>query len=281
MKRALSLAAVVLGVTTSFTGHLAAKADATRTVYFSATDDKGAAVTDLTAADLAVKENGKDRGIASVKPATAPVQAYILVDDGGSGAFQGPVAQFIDKMLGHAEFAISVLNPQPIKVVDFTKDIEALKGAIPRLGQRGRVLTAGDQIIEAVSEAAKALQQRKAERPVIIVMTVGGETPQSEQADPALNVLKNSGASLHVFYWSGLDLGKVLGDGPKRSGGSVQQVSGSVVLGPILEKVADSLLHQYVLTYTLPDGVKPNEKLALTTTRKGVTLVAPNRIADK
>jgi hypothetical protein len=59
------------------------------------------------------------------------------------------------------------------------------------------------------------------------------------------------------------------------------QIGGGVVPGPVLAKLADSLLHQYALTYTLPDGVKPNEKLALTTSRKGVTLVAPARIPDK
>jgi hypothetical protein len=49
----------------------------------------------------------------------------------------------------------------------------------------------------------------------------------------------------------------------------------------VLAKIADALLKQYVLTYTLPDGVKPNDKLSLTTSRKGITLLAPSRIPDK
>ena len=113
------------------------------------------------------------------------------------------------------------------------------------------------------------------------MMTVGGEQAQSPQAEPALNTLKDSGASLSVIYLQGLDLGQVLGDGPKRSGGLIQQVGAGVVIGPVLAKMADNLLHQYVLTYTLPDGVKPSDKLAVTTSRKGVTLVAPARVPDK
>jgi hypothetical protein len=54
-----------------------------------------------------------------------------------------------------------------------------------------------------------------------------------------------------------------------------------VALGPVLAKIADNLMNQYVLTYTIPDGVKLNERLSLTTSRKGVTLVAPTRLPDK
>jgi hypothetical protein len=49
----------------------------------------------------------------------------------------------------------------------------------------------------------------------------------------------------------------------------------------VLAKIADNLMHQYVLTYTNPAGVKLNEKLSLTTRLKGVTLLAPSRLPDK
>jgi hypothetical protein len=253
----------------------------TRTVYFSAVDGKGNAVTDLTAADLAVKENGKDRAIDSVAPATAPLQIHLIVDDAGSGGFQAGVAQFLETLMGHAQFAITVLNPQPAKVTPLTADANQLRTALGQIGPRGRVQTVGEQIMEAVAESAKDLQQRHAPRPAIVAMTVGGEQQtRTEEADQVLSTLQKSGASLSVLYVTGIEVGKVLGDGPKRSGGLTQQVSGNVPLGPVLQKFADNLLHQYVLTYTLPDGVKPNEKLSLTTTRKGVTVLAPSRLPD-
>jgi len=281
MKRLMTFAVVCAVLAVPVAGHAGAGAEVVRTVYFSATDANGAPVTDLTAADLSVKENGKARVIASVAPATDPLQVFMLIDDGGSGGFQAAVAQFVQTLFGKAQFAISVLNPQPMRVTDFTGDADALKNAVGGLAQRGRVVTAGDQVPDAIAEAAKALQQRKSARRAIVMMTVGGEQPQSTQADASLNSLKDSGASLNVIYLQGLDLGQVLGDGPKRSGGLIQQVSGGVVLGPVLAKMADTLLHQYVLTYTLPDGTKPSDKLALTTSRKGVTLVAPSRVPEK
>lgn len=256
-------------------------ADVLRTVYFSASDAKGAPVTDLTAADLAVKEAGKDRAIAGVEPATAPMQVSILVDDGGTGAFQGAVAQFIDTLLGHGQFSIRAFNPQPSKLTDFTEDVAALKTGLNGIGARGNINSGGEQMVDAVAEAVKELQQRKAARPAVVVLTVGGEKAQSHNAESTLTALKNSGASLSVVYLAGLELGQVLGDGPKRSGGMIQQIGGGVVPGPVLAKVADALLHQYMLTYTLPDGVKPNEKFLLTTSRKGVTLLAPSRLPDK
>jgi hypothetical protein len=281
MKNLLLLWVVLSAVAMPMTGRASRRADTPRTVYFSAFDSKGVPVTDLTAADLAVKEAGKDRAIAGVEAATAPMQLSILVDDAGTGAFQAAVAQFIETMLGHGQISIRAFNPQPSRLTDFTEDVAALKTALNGIGPRGKVATVGEQMLGAIAEAAKELQKGKAARPAIIVLTVGGEQAQSHEADPTLNALKNSGASLSVVYLAGLELGKVLGDGPKQSGGTSQQIGGGVVPGPVLAKVADALLHQYVLTYTLPEGVKPNERFSLTTTRKGVTLLAPSRLPDK
>jgi VWFA-related protein len=280
-RRVLTLSVACAAVALISGSHLIAGAGVQRTVYFSAVDGNGAFVSDLAQADLTVKENGKDQTIQSVAAATAPMQVVLIVDDAGSGAFQAGVAKFIETTQNHAEFAITALEPQPMKVTDFTQNVEDLRAAINRVGPRGRMQTVGEQVMNAVEAASKDLQKRKAARPVIVVMTVGGEQPQSNEAEPALNALKASGAGLNVVYLNGVELGKVLGDGPKRSGGVTATVSSGVALGPVLDKVAQNLMHQYVLTYTLPDGVKPNEKLALATSRKGVTLIAPTKLPDK
>ena len=281
MRQILVLSLACAALTATSTSRLAAGAGTLRTVYFSAVDASGAAVSDLTSADLAVKEGGKERTIDSVGPATEKMQVFLLIDDGGSGAFQGSVSQFINATQGKAQVAISALNPQPMRLTEFTESFDDFKTAIERLGPRGRIQTVGEQIIGAVEFAAKELVKRKAARSSIVVMTVGGEQAQSTEADPALNALKASGASLSVVYLRGVELGKVLGDGPKRSGGLSQDVTAGVPLGPVLDKIAQNLLNQYVLTYTLPDGTKPNERLELTTSRKGVTLRAPSRVPDK
>lgn len=278
----ISLAfAVTLTVVRAGTGVARPQSDVRRTVFFSAVDAKGAPVLDLTAADLTVKEGGKERPIDAVQPATRPMQLSIIVDDGGTGGFQAAVGQFIQATFARAEFALRVLKPQAIKVMDFTRNGDELRAALGNLGQRGKIPNDGEQIIAGVTDAAKELEQRKAGRPSIVVLTVTGEKTLSDQSDEALRALKSSGASLSVVYLTGITLGKVLGDGPKQSGGMMEQVNGNVALGPAMARIADTLLHQYMLTYTLPDGVKPNERLSLSTSRKDVKLLAPARIPDK
>ena len=273
--------AVTLRAVGAGTGPAVPRADVLRTVYFSAVDASGAHVPDLTAADLIVKEGGKERPIDAVQPSTKLMQLSIIVDDGGTGGFQTAVSQFIQATFGRAEFAIRVLSPQAIRVLDFTRNGDDLRTAVRGLVYRGRIPTDGEQVIAGVSDAAKELDQREAPRPSILVLTVTGEKALSDLSDDTLKALKNSGAGLNVVYLTGISLGKVLGDGPKQSGGLIEQVNGNVALGPAIAKIADNLLHQYVLTYTIPDGVKPNERFSLSTTRKNVKLLAPTRIPEK
>lgn len=278
MKRLLTLSLLLLATTT---GSARPRADVLRTVHFFAVDGKGVHVTDLSAADLTVKEGGKDRAIESVKPATMPMQLSILVDDGGTGGFQGALSQLIQATFGNAEYAIRVLSPQAIKVLDFTQDGDQLRAAVMRIGPRGRIQADSEQIIAGVTDAAKELQQRGARRPSIIALTATGEKTLSDLSDEALRALKSSGAGLSVVYVTGVELGMVLGSGPKRSGGAIEQVTGNSALTPAIAKIADNLRHQYVLTYTVPDGVKLNERLSLSTSRKGVKLIAPTHLPDK
>lgn len=259
----------------------APRADVLRSFYFSAIDSKGVHVADLTAADLTVKEGGKERAIASVRAATAPMQVSLIVDDAGTGAFQPSVAQFLQTTISRAQFSIRVLSPQPILVAMQTGDVVALRSAIGRLGPRGQIHPDGDQIIGGVTDAAKELLQLRAARPAIVVLSATGETVSSDIADEALDTLKRSGASLSVLYITGIQLGKVLGDGPKQSGGMIQQANGTVAVPAALGKIADHLMNQYIVSYTIPDGVKLNERVSLSTSRKGVNLIAPSRLSDK
>jgi hypothetical protein len=288
MKRTLIALTIFAAFALTMTGRVTAtdesaarRPEVLRKIYFSAVDAKGVQVTDLTAADLTVKEGGKERTIAEVRPANVPMHVSLFVDDAGTGAFQVAVAKFFEALLRQAKFAVSVMNPQPIKVADYTADPEELRNALGRLGQRGKVDVDGEQIVDAVGGAAKELLQLKAGRPVIVVLTASGEATVSNQSDNALNNLRASGASLHVLYVTNIELGKVLVEGPKQSGGMMQQVSRGVPIAPVLAKIADNLMNQYVLTYTIPDGVKLSDRLALTTSRKDVKLLAPTRLPDK
>jgi hypothetical protein len=76
---------------------------------------------------------------------------------------------------------------------------------------------------------------------------------------------------------STLNVQQVLGDGSKDSGGRHDQVI-STTLVPALERLGDELLSQYALTCVLPNGVRPNDKLSISTKRKNARIQAPSRL---
>ena len=271
----------------------------TRRVYVTAVDGSGAPVTDLIAADFVVKEGGKTREVARSGPATGPIQIAILVDDNGTGIFRYAVGKFIESMLGRAEFAISTVTGQLLRIVDYTPKAEALSEAIAKLNARP-ANNDGGQLLDAISETAGDLDRRNAPRPVILALTVGGEEHSTLPAHHVLDKLRQSGASLNVLLVANtalrsqsnpttaagllgenMNLNEVLGDGPKQSGGRRQEIVAATGIASGLDQFADSLKHQYLIEYTLPDGVKPSDKLSVSVTRKGVTLRAPSRIPDK
>jgi hypothetical protein len=256
-------------------------ADVTRQIYISAIDRSGAPVTDLTAADISIKEGGKDRPVASLKPATGPMHVALLIDDGGSGAFQAAIAHFLDRTLQRGQFSITLLNPQASLLVDFTNDPSVLKNALGRLGKRGRMQADGDQMLDAVNQAVTSLQRRKAERAIVVALTLVGGKPESIQPDHVLDAVRESGTMLNVVHLIGADLGMVMGDGPRQSGGRIEQAGNGNGIIPAATRIAESLQTQYAVTYTIPDGTSLSERIAVSTSRKGIKLTAPTRISSR
>ena len=292
------------GVAGSWTGAVQPR---TRTVYVSATDKQGQAVTDLQAAEFELKVAGKTPDVASVEPAKLPLRIALLVADQGTGAFQLGIARFMQKLLGHAEFALISVIVQPEKLIDFSHEGRDLSAALGRLGPRGRQI--GAQLMEAIQDATKEVRH-EARRPVIVVMRLGGEAVTPLSGEDVREQLRKSGAVLHVVSAAGAQgkappqatgtdavsvqqgqfrdaelaesassLAQVLGDGSKESGGRYEQVI-ATTHARALEQLADELLHQYAITFVLPDGVKPNDKLSVSSKRKGVTVRAPSRLPN-
>jgi hypothetical protein len=274
--RRLALALLVLAA--GLQVPVAAGVTITRTVYFSATDASGAPEDNLSAADITVKEGGKERVVSSLKPATETMDIAILVDDGGRGVYQLGVMHFLQELLGYARFAISRFSPQAIKIVDYTNDIAPLQRGLDLLGRRGSAMTDGEQLVEAVYNSAKELQERNAVRPVILVLTIAGDT-EVRNPDITLNYLRHSGVMLNVLFVDAAHL--VLGDGPRETGGLAERVVASASIDPGLQKIATALKHQYALTYTLPDGVKRSDRLSISTKKYGISIHAPKWIPNR
>jgi VWFA-related protein len=268
----------------------------TRTVYVTVTDKNDIPITDLTAADFVVKEGGKTRDIVDAGMTTVPMKIAIIVDDNGTGLFRYGVAKFIERLQGRAEFALSTVTGQNLKIVDYTTDAGELTAAINQLTARPGT-NDGGQLLEGVFEAAKDFQKRQARRPVIVVLTVGGEEHSTVPAHHVLEELQKSGAELHVIAISSsalrataavskpgalleenLNLSEVLGDGPKQSGGKREEIVASAGLVVGLQELAEALRNQYAVSSSRAESPKAGDKLSVTVKRPGVTVRAPARL---
>ena len=109
-----------------------------------------------------------------------------------------------------------------------------------------------------------------------VISTVGAQRAAPSQARQGLSTEQ---AQLHddEAVESALNLGTVIGDGARESGGHHDQ-NISTTLIPTLDRLADELLNQYALRWLVPDGVKPADKLSVASKRKGVTIRAAARL---
>jgi VWFA-related protein len=271
----------------------------TRTVYVTVTDRNGALVDDLTTADFVVKEGGKVREVLQAGPATTPMRIALLIDDNGSGIFRYGVAKFIQSMQGRAEFALSTVTGQPLKIVDYTANVESLMQAIGQLNARPGTPDGG-QLLEGIFETAKDLEKRKARRSVIVVLTVGGEEHSPLPAHHVLDQLQKSGAALNVISVSSsalrsmadvqkpagllgenMNRNEVLGDGPKQSGGRSDEIVATAGLVAGLQELAQTLIHQYAVAYTRSEKGNSSDKISVSVNRPGLTVRAPVRVPTR
>jgi hypothetical protein len=132
---------------------------------------------------------------------------------------------------------------------------------------------------------------------VIVALWVPGVEHTTVPARYVLDQLRDSGASLHVFLMESraarqmapvtrpsalleenMNLGEVLGDGSKQSGGRREEIVAATGVLVGLQRLAEDLIDQYEITYSLPAGVKPSDRLSVSAKRKGLSVRAPNRI---
>ena len=299
----------ITGVASTSATSGAALQSATRTLYVSVVDKTGSPITDLQAADFEVKEGGKVQSISGVKLATTPLHIAIIDSDAGTGYFQAAIATLMKKLLGHAEFALVSLVPQPQRLVNYSGDGAVLSEGLNRLGKRGVQRDA--QIMEAIQDSIKDVAA-EGKRPVIVVMRVGAEATSTLSGNTVREQLRKTGAILDVTSTltadsstgatsdsssgsggkteqsqlhndesaeSATNLSQVLSDGSQESGGHHDRVAVTTVVAT-LDRLAEELLHQYEITYAVPAGAKAGDKLAVSSKRKGVTVHAPARLPN-
>jgi VWFA-related protein len=268
-----------------------------RTIYVSVADSKGNPVTDLTAQNFKVKEGGKDREIVRAEPAKAPPHIALMVEERlvGDQSIRVALFEFVKRMAGAAEISLITVGLRNTAVTPFTTDTNMVLRGINDLTRNPQPTS---NLTEGINDIAKAFDQANPTRPVIVALAFsGGQAGVEPQS--VLNQLRQSGAMLYAISFgnaandnarAGANLGtlsdesgreQVLGDGAKQSGGRRFEVVTTGAVPKALQDIASDLTSQYAITYALPEGVKPDKRVNISTDRKGVTLRAPSAIPDK
>jgi Ca-activated chloride channel homolog len=255
-----------------------------RTIYASVVDKSDAPVTGLAVKEFSVREDDVTREILRVSTATEPLQIALLIDT--SAAIEAHILElrtglraFFKQMGGKHEIALIGFGERPTVLVDYTRDLERLEKGLGFVFARPG---SGTYLMEAIIEAGRGLQRRKATRPTIIAVEARGPEFSEHHHDTVLDQLRESGASLHSLVLtkpgaartdrSDQELEMTLAEGTKMTGGRRDDLLTSMAIAERLESLANELNMQYQITYARPPKLIPPKTLEVAVKRPGVTV---------
>jgi hypothetical protein len=293
MRRAIAVAlgcASMVGL--AATAAVPAAGPTTRTVYVTVVDAEGRAVPDLTPDDFVVKEGGTLREIASARPASETIRLALMVEQPlvGQSYVRTALAEFVTRMCPSAQIALFMVSQRAEKLVDFISNPWVLVDVIRELPASQIRQTAA--VPDAIFEVAKQFQKAKDARPVIVLAAIEEGQSTDDPESTLIQIAKSKAQFWSVSISSGRSQvvsttgslralagrSQIIGDGPQQSGGrriSILTLSG---FQGGLQQVADDLSSQYLITYLLPSGVRPSERVSVSLKKDGLTLRAPSRV---
>jgi VWFA-related protein len=296
MSNVLSLLVLsgVLGMTIPAAGQRPPQASdgRTRDIYVTVLDGKGNVATGLTAKDFTVREDNVAREVVRAVPADAPLDIVLIVDDSQAATRAIPyirdgLTKFVERMAPKARIGMVTIGERPTNITERTSDVAALKQGIGRIFARSG---AGAYLLQGVVDVSRGFKLRDAQRPVIIAITTEGVEFSNEQAETVLKDLHASGATFHA-----LALGTpsaslsdemrnrniLLADGTEQTGGRREQLLTDMALPGTLDRIADELLGQYLVTYGRPETTVPPERIQVGVTNPGLKARARTRLVPR
>lgn len=260
-----------------------------RPVYVSVVDEKGAPVTDLTASDFLVREDGMAREVLRVGRATDPMQIAVLADDTQAATQMIPderrgLQAFVKALHQGNEIALLTFGDRPEILVDYTVTLEALTRGVDRLFARPG---SGSSLLQAIVQTTNGFRKREARRPVVVVITTEGEEFSNDYFVTVLEELFRSRAQLHAIIRQVGDADPandanrnrsiVLAEGTLATGGRRDYILADTGLPQKLEELATELKSQYLLVYARTQTLIPPKKLQISVRRPGLTTRAMTR----
>jgi VWFA-related protein len=253
-------------------------------LFASVVDAQGAPVSGLGPSDFVVREDGSQREVLRVLPATQPIDIALLVDNSQAIAsnqndLRKAIKAFATRMAqGGNDVAIIGLADRPTILQEYTSSVALLERGADRIfAQPG----SGTTVLDAITDISRGLQKRDSLRRAIVVITMLGTDFSNRNDVRTLDALREGGAALFalaigqggasaLMSQEGRYRGIVLDRGPAASGGRYETLVTSMALAGALDRLASELEHQYQVVYGRPGSLIPPKKIEVSVTRPGL-----------
>jgi VWFA-related protein len=248
-------------------------------------DENDQEVTDISAADVALNENGVSRDITSFKPDRRPLTVAVVVDSSEAmgSAYRlnvvDAVVGFVARLPDGSRYTVWTTGDRPTKIVDHTDDRGAAGKALRRVAPQG-----GNYILDGLTEASADLKKhsREGDRAAVVTVTAMGPelsyldkyraAEQSEKAaDLFLSVQIDSG---DADFEMRTNVSYVLDRLARTTGGCYDVILSPMGTDAAMRKLSSHLRSGYRLAYaTVPDLKKRD--LDLSVARMGTKVILP------
>jgi Ca-activated chloride channel family protein len=289
-------ALALVAVATSAAGQVPSFSARSDLVVFSATavDSKGRPVTNLRRDEFRIYEDGRPQAVAHFHEGRGlPARVLLLVDASGSMGEEFKVAsarraagQILDALGPEDQVALAGFDSRYWGVVAFTRDKEAVRRGLASVTPFGSTA-----LHDALDKAAHDIATHGEGRRAVLVLTDGVDT--SSQTTPDEVIARSRALDVPIYVVSVVSplddpaAEEFAGDKGKRisvlasetlaryaalSGGAAFRVSEVQGLRLAADKIASELKHQYRLGWAPPAGPSRFRRVAVVTTRRGVTV---------
>jgi len=249
------------------------------TVVDSATERP---VTDVTAGQIIIREDGNRREVLSVSPATSDMTVAVIIDNSQAASptitdLRKALATFLDTIQGLGPVGLFSVADRPTILREYTTSQKELQDAAGRVFH---VPSSGATLLDTIADVAKGIGRRTSDRAAIVVVTGENTDFSTLQYRDVLETLRDSGAMLYVTVLvnpngsmstdEARNRATVLDRGPRESGGTRTDVLTSMSFEARLKALGQMLTSQYRVTYAQPQSLIPPEKFEALSAKPGL-----------
>lgn len=235
----------------------------------------GRPVTDLSAADFEVLDNGVPQQVDHAAFEEVPLNLVFVID--ASSSVEGERAArlrrachgVLAELKQHDRAGLVAFSDAVVIRSALTGNLESVRAAVDRpipTGETSLVDAAHEAILLAESEPGRAL---------VIVFSDGIEVSSYLSADTVLETAKRSDAVVYGVALRGVNRPPFLRDLADTSGGDFFEIASPLDIEDAFRRVLDEFRHRYLLSYTLAGVERAGwHRLQVRVKRRGVSVKA-------